>query len=321
MMKSIAKWKIFVTLAPILIFLLFSASFLFGVSEDKKSSGGDEPTTSVGLSPEAERYRPLVVKYCGIEKIPDKVNILMGMLMQESGGRVPDVMQSSESLGLPVNTLTPEPSIEQGVKYFASSLASSNGDEDLAIQSYNYGKGFITWVNDGRGGKYTKELANEFSNMMAIQQGWSNYGDKEYVPHVRRYIGGTGSELPPGFAKTIMDEALKYQGTRYVFGGSNPSTGFDCSGLTQWVYGIANVTLPRTAQMQYDAMEILQNENEAKEGDLVFFKNTYPTSDFITHVGIYVGNGKMYHAGDPLGYCDISYFGDKLVGFGRLKIQ
>ncbi len=87
-----------------------------------------------------------------------------------------------------------------------------------------------------------------------------------------------------------MNEALKYQGWDYVYGGSNPNTSFDCSGLVQWCYGKAGISLPRTAQA----------------GDLVFFHSTYNAGTYVTHVGIYVGNNQMYHAGDPIGYADLN---------------
>ena len=94
-----------------------------------------------------------------------------------------------------------------------------------------------------------------------------------------------------------MDEALKYKGFPYVFGGSSPQTSFDCSGLTQWCFAKAGITLPRTAQAQYGVTQHISLK-EAKPGDLVFFHSTYATSDYVTHIGIYVGNNRMYHAGD-----------------------
>ncbi|MFU0788929.1 MAG: hypothetical protein ACFWT6_03070 [Virgibacillus proomii] len=66
----------------------------------------------------------------------------------------------------------------------------------------------------------------------------------------------------------VMNEALKYEGFPYVFGGDNPSTFFDCSGLTQWSYRKAGINLPRTAQQQHDATESIPL-SEAKPGDLV----------------------------------------------------
>ncbi len=102
-----------------------------------------------------------------------------------------------------------------------------------------------------------------------------------------------------------MNEALKYQGWKYVYGGSNPNTSFDCSGLTQWCYGKAGISLLRTAQAS----------------DLIFFHSTYNTSDYVTHVGIYVGNNQMYHAGNPIGYTDLTsaYWQQHIICAGRIK--
>ena len=98
-------------------------------------------------------------------------------------------------------------------------------------------------------------------------------------------------------AQKVMNEALKYQGWKYVFGGSNPNTSFDCSGLVQWCYGKAGIYLPRTAQTQYDATQHIPL-SQAKAGELVFFHSTYNAGSYVTHVGIYVGNNQMYHAGN-----------------------
>ena len=122
-------------------------------------------------------------------------------------------------------------------------------------------------------------------------------------------------------AQMVMNEALKYQGWKYVFGGSSPSTSFDCSGLVQWCYGKAGVKLPRTAQQQYNATNPITLA-QAVPGDLVFFHTTYATSDTVTHVGIYVGNNKMYHAGSSgIGYVDLtsSYYQKHLIGAGRIR--
>jgi cell wall-associated NlpC family hydrolase len=120
--------------------------------------------------------------------------------------------------------------------------------------------------------------------------------------------------------QTIIDEALKYEGDPYVFGGDSPQTSFDCSGLVQWVFGKAGIHLPRTAQEQYDATEHI-SQSQAKPGDLVFFTGTYETSDTVTHVGIYVGNGEMYDADNSgIGYHALSgYWMDHLYGFGRVR--
>ena len=118
----------------------------------------------------------------------------------------------------------------------------------------------------------------------------------------------------------VMDEALKYNGWPYVYGGSNPDTSFDCSGLVQWCYSKAGISLPRTAQAQYDAAQHIPL-SQAQPGDLVFFQGTYDAGTYITHVGIYVGNNRMYHAGDPIGYTnlDSSYYQEHLVCAGRVS--
>ena len=97
-------------------------------------------------------------------------------------------------------------------------------------------------------------------------------------------------------AQAIMNEALKYQGWKYVYGGSNPNTSFDCGGLVQWCYGKVGISLPRTAQAQYDATQHLPL-SQAKAGDLVFFHSTYNAGSYVTHVGILVSPTQMYHAG------------------------
>ncbi|MBM7716017.1 NlpC/P60 family protein [Heyndrickxia sporothermodurans] len=116
----------------------------------------------------------------------------------------------------------------------------------------------------------------------------------------------------------IYEEMLKYQGWGYVWAGNNPSTGFDCSGLMQWAYAKAGIQLPRTSYEQYKFSQRI-TEDELQPGDLIFFStDTYAP---VTHVGMYVGNGKMYdsnHSG--IGYSDAfnSYWKPKIVGFGRV---
>ena len=105
-----------------------------------------------------------------------------------------------------------------------------------------------------------------------------------------------------------------------MFGGSNPNTSFDCSGLVQWCYGKAGISLPRVAQDQYDATQHIPLA-QAKAGDLVFFHSTYNAGTYVTHVGIYAGNNRMYHAGNPIGYTDLNtpYWQQHLIGAGRIK--
>lgn len=90
--------------------------------------------------------------------------------------------------------------------------------------------------------------------------------------------------------------------------------------MTQWCYRKADINLPRTAQQQYDATEHIPL-SEAKPGDLVFFHSTYNAGTYVTHVGIYLGDNKMYNAGDPIDYADLTsdYWQEHLIGAGRIK--
>ena len=119
----------------------------------------------------------------------------------------------------------------------------------------------------------------------------------------------------------MMAEAEKYIGFPYVWGGSSPATSFDCSGFVSWVVNNCGVgwSVGRlTAQGLYNICTPV-SEAEAKPGDLVFFEYTYE-GPWITHVGIYVGDGYILHAGNPIGYLKFmdSYYSDNFVGFGRL---
>ena len=120
-----------------------------------------------------------------------------------------------------------------------------------------------------------------YTNPIAVSKngGWRyNYGNMFYVELVNQYL--TVKQFSNETVQAVMNEALKYQGWKYVYGGSNPNTSFDCSGLTQWCYGKAGISLPRTAQAQYDATQHIPL-SQAQAGDLVFFHSTYNTSDYV----------------------------------------
>ena len=118
----------------------------------------------------------------------------------------------------------------------------------------------------------------------------------------------------------IYKEAQKYVGTPYVWGGSTPETGFDCSGYVCWVYNQNGYDVGRTTANGLWQKSQHISEAEAKPGDLVFFEGTYDTVG-KSHVGIYLGNGMMVSAGDPIKYANIhsSYWQKYLSGFGRLS--
>ena len=118
---------------------------------------------------------------------------------------------------------------------------------------------------------------------------------------------------------TLLTEAEKYLGYPYVWGGSNPSTSFDCSGFVSYV--LTNSGLVNTgrlgAQGLYNVCTPVSS-SDAQPGDLVFFVGTYDTPG-VSHVGIYVGDGVMLHCGDPIQYSSIntSYWQSHFYAFGR----
>jgi cell wall-associated NlpC family hydrolase len=100
--------------------------------------------------------------------------------------------------------------------------------------------------------------------------------------------------VPASVSYQAVRVASSLSGIRYTWGGASPSTGFDCSGLTMYVYGKVGRRLPRTAQQQYDAT-IKISRTSARPGDLVFFGG----SRSIYHVGIYAGSGYIWHSPRP----------------------
>lgn len=270
------------------------------------------------VSENVMQYETDVSDYAEEYGIKEYVPYLLAIMEVESHGEGEDVMQSSESLGLPPNSLSTDESIRQGVKYFSELIEAANAQEcdiDTAVQAYNYGAGFINYVAEN-GNEYTFELAQEFAKeksggvvtdyandiSVAENGGWRYmYGNMFYVRLIKSYVTIFNNEV----IKNVFEEAVKYEGDDYEYGGSNPDDGFDCSGLTQWCFGQAGISLPRTAQEQYDYVEHVELD-ELLPGDLVFFTKTTPSERYITHVGIYAGNDKIYEAGDPIGYYDFT---------------
>ena len=149
------------------------------------------------------------------------------------------------------------------------------------------------------------------------------FGDSVYVD---KYINTEyeGYEIPPEalsddrFA-AMMSEATKFLGYPYVWGGSSPSTSFDCSGFVCWVVNHSGWSVGRTTAEGLRQMCVRVSPENAKPGDLIFFEGTYNTAG-ASHVGIYVGENKMIHCGDPIQYANIdsSYFSSHFMQYGRL---
>ena len=115
------------------------------------------------------------------------------------------------------------------------------------------------------------------------------------------------------------EEATKYIGYPYVWGGSSPSTSFDCSGYISWVLNHSGWNVGRqTAKGLYNLCTPV-SAAQVKPGDLVFFKGTYDTPG-VSHCGIYVGNSIMLHCGDPISYTNLNskYWQEHFYSYGRL---
>ncbi|MDM5250657.1 NlpC/P60 family protein [Lysinibacillus sp. G4S2] len=138
----------------------------------------------------------------------------------------------------------------------------------------------------------------------------SNNGNKGNAQKV--VVGSGAGTASSGDA---ISTAKQFLGSSYVWGGSSPSTGFDCSGLVQWSYAQAGVSLPRTASQQYLATQRI-SASEARVGDLVFF--SYGSG--VAHVGIYLGNNTMIDAQNKGVVIEsLDWWNQYLVGFGRIQ--
>ena len=186
-------------------------------------------------------------------------------------------------------------------------------------------------VNKGLEVVIREELDNDQWKRYEIFQ--DTLGGRPYLFNGGLPPGGSDGSGTPGIdyqvpAEALTDEefaaiykeAQKYVGTPYVWGGSTPETGFDCSGYVCWVYNQNGYDVGRTTANGLWNKSQHISEAEAKPGDLVFFEGTYDTPG-KSHVGIYLGNGMMVSAGDPIKYANIhsSYWQKYLSGFGRLS--
>ena len=144
--------------------------------------------------------------------------------------------------------------------------------------------------------------------------------------YIGKYVEGsyTDYDIPPEalddevFA-TIIKEAEKYLGYPYVWGGSSPSTSFDCSGFVSWVINHSGWDVGRLGAQGLCNICTPVSSANVKPGDLVFFTGTYDTPG-VSHVGIYVGNNMMIHCGDPISYANLNsnYWQSHFYRYGRL---
>ena len=218
----------------LIVVLLGCAVSLFG------GGGGSNAYTPV--SAEVEAYEPLIQKYAKQYGIPEYVELIKAVMMQESGGRGLDPMQAAEGSfntrypHEPNGIQDPEYSIQCGVQELKAALISAEVENPidmehikLALQGYNFGNGYISWAKTNYGG-YSYANAVEFSTMQAQRLGWESYGDTQYPAHVLRYYP-YGRAFTSGGNQTIVEVALTQLGNE---GGQPYWSWYGFDGRVEW---------------------------------------------------------------------------------------
>ena len=212
------------------------------------------------------------------------------------------------------------------VRYRTVTRTDSEGNDYDVEVPYNYYICYVTLENFNLSHVPVYMMSEEQLSMYALYM--STLGNRPDLFPSSGYIGKYITNRPPEhevpesylddetFA-AILKEAEKYLGFPYVWGGSSPSTSFDCSGFVSYVYNQCGWDFGRLgAQGLYN---VCSRTSSPRPGDLVFFVGTYDTAG-VSHVGIYVGDGWMLHCGDPISYANLnsSYWQSHLYAYGRL---
>ena len=218
----------------LIVVLLGCAVSLFG--------GGSDSTSYTPVSAEVEAYTPLIQKYAKQYGIPEYVELIKAVMMQESGGKGSDPMQAAEGSfnkkypHEPNGIKDPEYSIECGVQELKAALVSAEVENPidmerikLALQGYNFGNGYISWAKTNYGG-YSYANAVEFSAMQAAKLGWEKYGDTQYPAHVLRYYP-YGRAFTSGGNQAIVEVALTQLGNE---GGQPYWSWYGFGGRVEW---------------------------------------------------------------------------------------
>ena len=218
----------------LIVVLLGCAVSLFG------GGGGSNAYTPV--SAEVEAYEPLIQKYAKQYGIPEYVELIKAVMMQESGGRGLDPMQAAEGSfntrypHEPNGIQDPEYSIQCDVQELKAALISAEVENPidmehikLALQGYNFGNGYISWAKTNYGG-YSYANAVEFSTMQAQRLGWESYGDTQYPAHVLRYYP-YGRAFTSGGNQAIVEVALTQLGNE---GGQPYWSWYGFDGRVEW---------------------------------------------------------------------------------------
>ncbi|MEY8518278.1 lysozyme family protein [Lachnospiraceae bacterium 29-84] len=295
----------------LIVVLLGCAVSLFG--------GGSDSTSYTPVSAEVEAYTPLIQKYAKQYGIPEYVELIKAVMMQESGGKGSDPMQAAEGSfnkkypHEPNGIKDPEYSIECGVQELKAALTSAEVENPidmerikLALQGYNFGNGYISWAKTNYGG-YSYANAVEFSAMQAQRLGWEKYGDTQYPAHVLRYYP-YGRAFTSGGNQAIVEVALTQLGNE----GGQPYWswyGFDgrvewCACFVSWCSEqcgylesgiIPKFSLCSDGVNWFKGRGQWQDKNyEPQAGDIIFFD--WGNDGSIDHVGIVekCENGTVY---------------------------
>lgn len=296
----------------ILVVVLFGCAVsLFG--------GGTENSSYTPVSAEVEAYEPLIQKYAKQYGVPEYVELIKAVMMQESGGRGLDPMQAAEGSfntkypHVPNGIQDPEYSIQCGVQELKAALISAEVENPidmehikLALQGYNFGNGYISWAKTNYGG-YSYANAVEFSTTQAEKLGWNSYGDTQYVSHVLRYYP-YGRAFTSGGNQAIVEVALTQLGNEggqpfwswYGFGGRVEWCACYVSWCADQCGYLESGIVPKFALCSdgvdwFRANGQWQDRNyEPKAGDIIFFD--WNSDGTIDHVGIVekCENGTVY---------------------------
>lgn len=242
-----------------------------------------------------------------------------------------EVQSTLQSLFAQQYTLTLTPEVE--VRYRTETRTDSEGNDYDVEVPYNYHILNVKLTNKGLGAVIRASgLTTEQSDRYDVLMTTSGNRSELFGEDVYGVSGGEYTDYDiPGEALTderfrrMITEAEKYLGYPYVWGGSNPSTSFDCSGFVSWVINHSGNgwSVGRLGAKGLKGICDIIPPDQAKPGDLIFFHHTYdaPDPSDATHVGIYVGDGMMIHCGNPISYAstESNYWQNHFLCFGRIR--
>ena len=242
-----------------------------------------------------------------------------------------EVQSTLQSLFAQQYTLTLTPEVE--VRYRTETRTDSEGNDYDVEVPYNYHILNVKLTNKGLGAVIrdsglTTEQADRYDVLMTTSGNRSElFGEDVYGVSGGEYTDYDipGEALTDEKFRRMITEAEKYLGMPYVWGGSSPSTSFDCSGFVSWVINHSGNgwNVGRLGARGLKNICDIIPPDQAKPGDLIFFHHTYdaPDPSDATHVGIYVGDGMMIHCGNPISYAstESSYWQSHFLCFGRIR--